>query len=334
MSKHCTVPADRSATAQVSRVARAILLAFGLVVLAGCARTVQTQNAPGPTLMVDEDRQNTPAPATASPAPTVDAARWQPPFPRRLGGDVPTPTPFPGRPVITYAISGLLVSDRLEVMESGATNLSDSGRLVATMTLTEAEVADLWLLSAQANLVSQADEYIEPEDPSGMIVEYDYRHIHLSGGRLITLRGEGGPPDALRELDQRLADLAERVRAEGQQEPRRLIGYWLRSEDKSYSMEIDLAGTVFFDDTAAGRLPAAELEGLQAQLSPELVTAWEEHYWMDGVTANIDARIVNIYYRPDGDEFRTIDPSSRRPPPAELERLLVDLAEIYDRYHP
>jgi hypothetical protein len=333
MDKHCPAPAARS-RAPVARLAHMLLLAFSLALLAGCAQNIQTQNTPIPAPAMNAASQNTPIPATASPEPTVNPGRWQPPFPKRLGGDVPTPSPFPGRPAITYTISGLLVNDRLEVLESGATNLSDSGRLVATMTLSAAEVADLWLLSTQAGLASQADEYIEPENPPGRIAEYDYRHIQLSGGRLITLRGEGGPPDALRELEQRLADLAERVRGDGRQAPRRLISYWLRSEDKSYSMEIDLAGTVFFDHTAAGRLPAAELEGLQAQLSPEQVAAWEEHYQMNMGMANTDARIVTIVYRPDRDGFREIDPSSQRPPPAELERLLVDLAEIYDRYHP
>jgi hypothetical protein len=308
----------RISAAWSARLARAILLMVALLAWTGCAQTIQPTASPATE-------------PTASPIP-ADPASWQPPFPQRLDGDLPTPTPRLERHVLSYSVSGLLISERLEVFETGVAYLTDYGRLVATMTLSKAEAADLTLLSMRAGFAS-ADKYIE-EDPPGMVVEMPDRYIGLPGGRMLSLRGEAGAPDPLLDLERRLIDLAQRVRGDGVQAPRRLLGYWIKTDDTSYQMEIDLAGTVFFGEIAAGVLPPAELEELLAEATPELIAGWERRYKGYERQRGRAERIVSIFYQPDSDEVREIRPTADLTLPPSLERLLAHLAEIYDRYHP
>jgi len=313
--------------ARIGQAARAALAMIGLLLVSACGQS----GPPAATQTVPASPGPPPTRGAPTAAPTV-AGIWLPPVPERLGGDVPTPTPRPEPKVLTYEVYGLLVNDHLEVQETGVAYFSDYGRLVATMTLSEAEVAELGLLGMRAGFAS-ADEYIE-EDPPGVVAELPDRYIGLPGGRRISLRGEAGAPAPLLDLERRLADLGQRVRAEGVQAPRRLIGYWLVAEDDTYGMEIDYAGTVFFNRTAAGVLPADELEELLAQVTPERIAGWERRYPPNERAVPRVRPVIIITYQPDSDEPRDIRPGDNLPLPPSLEGLLARLADIYTRYHP
>jgi hypothetical protein len=325
----------------IRKQASALMLVVGVMLLSACA--AGNASAPTPTTI-----------PTISQSSETQEKVWQPPEPslyvesRAYAEANRTPTTSPYVPGVIIVVQTFGRFEYLmTISESGVVNAYDDGsrEVTYTLQLSPDRISALLLKFERAHFVALPEIYPTPERSPSATVDvgdahapfFEVTYIREGQSKSVSTKYESAP-DELRDIITDLNDLYQEVTSVGTRQtlrPEGLVTYYLSgSQLRVWSMYIDAEGGISFaTGPPTARMTPHELSELKAQF---LKADWYRlRSWYSGSPeqgALGKHRAIIGYHG--GSKYKDVNILTGAVISSELEELLRELAQIYDKYAP
>jgi hypothetical protein len=325
----------------IRKQASALMLVVGVMHLSACA--AGNASTPTPTAI----------PTISQPSQAQETV-WQPPEPslyvesQAYAEANRTPTTSPYVPGVIIAVQAVGQFEYLmTITESGIANAyyDRSREVTYTLQLSPDRISALLLKFEKAQFVALPEIYPTPERSPSATVDvgdahaafYEVTYIREGQSKSVGTKYESAP-DELRDIITDLDDLLREVTSVGTKQslrPDLLITYYLSgSQQRVWLMYIDIEGGISFaTGPPTARMTPHELSELKAQF---IEADWYRlRSWYSGSPeqgALGKHRAIIGYHG--GSKYKDVNILTGATISSELEELLRDLAEIYDKYAP